>query len=178
MKAIITIIIIGICIIGYGQTKRQPGKVNQNRATQNNSIRTGSSQTGATDQNVQPRQTATDRYLNGPGRNTSTTTPGSSNTTVNSSPFVSGIHAADNASKTFDTVAANRNTANNKTTNTTIAGGNDTTFNVNTISQGGVTTNSGAVERSGQAHFGQTNWGNSRSTVGESQWTIPPPITA
>ena len=41
-----------------------------------------------------------------------------------------------------------------------------------------MTTNSGAVDRSGQAQFGQTNWGNSRSTVGESQWTIPPPVTA
>jgi hypothetical protein len=34
------------------------------------------------------------------------------------------------------------------------------------------------VDRSGQAQFGQTNWGSGRGTVGESQWTVPPPITA
>ena len=57
--------------------------------------------------------------------------------------------------------------------------GNDTTFNVNTLNNNGVGTNSGAVDRSGQSQFGQTNWGrNERNTVGESQWTIPPPITA
>jgi len=67
---------------------------------------------------------------------------------------------------------------NSQAAGTLIAGGNDTTFNIHSFSDGGVTTNLGAVDRSGQAQFGQTNWGNSRSTVGESQWTIPPPITA
>jgi len=61
--------------------------------------------------------------------------------------------------------------------NTSVRGGNDTTFNVHTISGPGITTNLGAVDRSGQAQFGQSNWGNSRGTVGESQWTVPPPIT-
>jgi hypothetical protein len=86
------------------------------------------------------------------------------------------VHGAD-ATKRLDT-AANQHPVNNTTVNNSVGGGRDTTFNVNTLSQGGVTTNSGAVDRSGQAQFGQTNWGNSRSTVGESQWTIPPPITA
>jgi len=61
--------------------------------------------------------------------------------------------------------------------NTSVAGGNDTTFNVHMIADPGITTSLGAVDRSGQAQFGQSNWGNSRSTVGESQWTVPPPIT-
>ena len=79
----------------------------------------------------------------------------------------------------FDSSTTNRNNRTNTRNSTTIAGGNDTTFNVNTISSaGGVNTSSGAVDRSGQAQFGQSNWGTGRSTVGESQWTVPPPITA
>jgi len=99
---------------------------------------------------------------------------------VDNSPFAGGIHPADNAANTFDSVQINNpNAVNNRNaTNAVIAGGNDTTFNVNTINPTGVTTNSGAVDRSGQTQFGQTNWGNSRSTIGESQWTVPPPITA
>lgn len=105
---------------------------------------------------------------------------GSGSTNEKASPFVGGIYPADNAKQHFDSVSpVNPNTISNRnTTNATIAGGNDTTFNVNTINQGGVTTNSGATDRSGQAQFGQTNWGESRRTIGASQWTVPPPITA
>jgi hypothetical protein len=92
-------------------------------------------------------------------------------------PFAGNIHPAYNAGKKFDSAGIN---SNNRSTSraTTIRGGNDTTFNANTLDPSGTTTNSGAVDRSGQAQFGQTNWGNGRGTVGESQWTIPPPITA
>ena len=184
MKAPIIILLVSVCISSFAQTKRQASRANQNRTRQNTTlnIRAGSGGSADSSQTLQPRQTATDRYLNGPTRNgrsaAATEAPTSKGV---SSPFVGGVHAAENAAKTFDTtiVGTNGNNASNQTTNTTIRGGNDTTFNVNTtISQGGVTTNSGAVDRSGQAQFGQTNWGNSRSTVGESQWTIPPPITA
>lgn len=173
MKPVIIVLITVVSFNSYGQAKRHSSRVSQNK-TRTNSTVTG--QSGVTAQDRQPRQTITDKYLNGPTRKDSVTTS-SSNSTDKNSPFVGGVHPAENASKTFDTVRTS--TTANQTTNTTIAGGNDTTFNVNTISQGGgVTTNSGAVDRSGQSQFGQTNWGTSRSTVGESQWTIPPPITA
>lgn len=181
MKTTLIVLLAMICFDGFGQATRKVIRANQNRTTQNTTTgsTTGTTQAPSSTLDVQPRQTATDRYLNGPSGARTSAPSGSSKNAANSSPFVGGIHAAGNASKTFDTVANNRNNVNNQTTaNTTIRGGNDTTFNVNTISQGGVTTNSGAVDRSGQAQFGQTNWGNSRSTVGESQWTIPPPITA
>jgi hypothetical protein len=134
--------------------------------------------TPPTKADMAPRQSITDKYLNGPTRSStsSTTTSSQSN---NNSPFVGGIHPADNAAiKTFDSVQlANPNAVDNtNATNIVAAGGKDTAFNVNTINQGNITTNSGAVDRSGQSQFGQTNWGNSRSTVGESQWTVPPPI--
>jgi hypothetical protein len=96
------------------------------------------------------------------------------------SPFVSGITAAPNAARTFDTVVTTGPAASG-TVGTVIPGGNDTTFNSNTIAPtSGVGSTSGAVDRSGQSQFGQTNWGRNehRNTVGESQWTIPPPITA
>ncbi|HEX8462609.1 MAG TPA: hypothetical protein VF623_14310, partial [Segetibacter sp.] len=72
-----------------------------------------------------PRQTITEKYLNGP------TKSGTKNTS--NSPFVGGIHPADNATNTFDSVRlANPNSVDNRTaTNAVIAGGNDTTFNVN-----------------------------------------------
>ena len=180
MKSILIIILTAISISSYGQHKKMPGRVNQNRTIRTNTTtpRPGIQTAGASSQDVQPRQTATDRYLNGPARNgKSGAASGSSGASGNANTFVSGVHAANNAAKTFDTT--HRNTySNSQTTSTNIVGGNDTTFNSNTISQGGVSTNSGAVDRSGQAQFGQTNWGNSRGTIGESQWTIPPPITA
>lgn len=96
------------------------------------------------------------------------------------SPFVGGITAAPNAARTYDTIITT-GTAANAGVGTIVPGGNDTTFNSNTIAPAsGVGSASGAVDRSGQSQFGQTNWGRNehRNTVGESQWTIPPPITA
>ena len=124
-------------------------------------------------------QTITERRLNGPaGSNTNTSS--SENTTGTEKPFVGGVHAAGNAGRSFDSSASNSNALNrNRVGGSVIAGGNDTTFNVNTMEQNSVNTTSGAVDRSGQAQFGQTNWGrNVRNTVGESQWTVPPPITS
>ncbi len=152
-------------------------RVNQNKTTNGKPTMTGQPAYSSSDssQYLKPRQTATDRYLNGTERSNSVPA-----TSAGASPFAGGVHPADNASKSFDTITRVANEkAFNQTNKTTVRGGNDTTFNVNTtMSQGGVTTNSGAVDRSGQAQFGQSNWGTGRSTVGESQWTVPPPITA
>lgn len=113
--------------------------------------------------------------------NSNATNTNSQNNTQQSkaSPFVGGIQAAPNAHRSFDTLVTN-GPASSTTVGTVIPGGNNTNFNANTIPPvEGVTTASGAVDRSGQAQFGQANWGRSeRNTVGESQWTIPPPITA
>jgi hypothetical protein len=178
MKTALIMLLTTVSISTFSQTKIRASK----HSTLSTASRTSDSIGGSTggrvenNQNMQPRQTVTEKYLNGPARKASDTA--SSKSADAASPFVSGVHAADNAPKKFDTTA-NSHSAKNQTANTTIAGGNDTTFNVNTtLFQKGVTTNSGAVDRSGQAQFGQTNWGDSRSTVGESQWTIPPPITA
>lgn len=109
---------------------------------------------------------------------------GRSSTNTKKSTFVGGVYAGSNAAQTFDTtnpaINSNPNSIVNDTrVGTSIAGANDTTFNVNTISAQNGNNTSGAVDRSGQSQFGQTNWGRSeRNTVGESQWTIPPPITA
>jgi len=179
MKTTLIIIFSALFVTGFSQTNKQnAGTINRTGTTQGNSnsgtINNNTLPAGT--QKVKPRQTATERRLSGPQRNSAGADSSTGGNTGNTSPFAGGMHAADNAAKTFDT--ATNNTNNQANGNATIAGGNDTTFNVNTVNQGGVTTNSGAVDRSGQAQFGQTNWGNSRSTVGESQWTIPPPITA
>jgi hypothetical protein len=181
MKTACIISLITICISGSAQVKSQVGRVNQNSTIGNAGTTINSAGTQGRDNSQRPRsdQTVTDRYLNGSTTNGQRAAiSNTSSPSTNSNPFVSGVHASDNGMKRFDSTTVNRNNVNNQTANTTIAGGNDTTFNVNTLSQGGVTTNSGAEDRSGQAQFGQTNWGNSRSTVGESQWTVPPPITA
>ncbi|WP_147205072.1 hypothetical protein [Segetibacter aerophilus] len=178
MKIAFITLLTAICINTYSQSKPRTNRSAPVKAATRSSTTTnaGIGQPPRSEENLQPRQTVTDKYLNGPVRKGTDTT--SAKSASSSSPFVGGVHAADNATRTFDTTI-NRNNSNGQRANTTIAGGNDTTFNINTtLSQGGVTTNSGAVDRSGQAQFGQTNWGNSRSTVGESQWTIPPPITA
>lgn len=93
-------------------------------------------------------------------------------------PFVGGLYAPITAKNSMDS-SQYRDSVNQRTVSKTVSvpGGNDTTFNINSIGTGS-TTVSGAVDRSGQAQFGQTNWGRSRSTVGEGQWTVPPPITA
>lgn len=180
MKTFLILVILSIYINCFSQVIRSTNQLNKKKIRSSAPVLPVT--TGAdSSNNYQPRETATDRYLNGPTKKTT----GNSDTsatkkTSNSSPFVGGIHAANNASKTFDTATTNRN---KKVNNQVVLGqviteAKDTTFNVNTISQGGVTTNSGAVDKSGQSQFGQTNWGDSRSTVGESQWTVPPPITA
>lgn len=176
--AIILLTVCSLNALSQGQKKA-------NRTTPNTTPRSAATvgsvnpQTNNHTQPLQPRQTATDRYLNGSARKGVNTTSRAATPVATTSPFVGGVHAGENAARTFDTVSNRNNVKTGSTTNTTIRGGNDTTFNVNTtMNQGGVTTNSGAVDRSGQAQFGQSNWGNSRSTVGESQWTIPPPITA
>jgi hypothetical protein len=128
-----------------------------------------------------PRQTITEKYLNGSLHKETTTGNTTGNSTGEKSPFAGGLYAGDKVVSTFDSATSGYNNAfinRRNATNATVAGGNDTTFNVNSINQNGVTTSSGAVDRSGQSQFGQTNWGTSRSTIGESQWTIPPPITA
>lgn len=83
-------------------------------------------------------------------------------TTKEESPFVSGIHAAPDAKKVYDTVPpANPNSIENNT-RATIATNNvqkDTVGNVNTLIESGLPTNSGALDKSGQAQFGQSNWG-------------------
>jgi hypothetical protein len=177
MKATFILLFTIASLAVYSQQKadksKTPAKKTTNPATHN----TGNNK--PTEADMAPRQTVTDRYLNGPANNTRGVNNNGAKSTDNNSPFVGGIHAANNATNTFDSVQlANPNTVNDRNaTNAVIPGGNDTTFNVNTINASGVTTNSGAVDRSGQSQFGQTNWGNSRSTVGESQWTVPPPIT-
>ena len=93
------------------------------------------------------------------------------------SPFAGGIHAAKDAARPFDSAQAiSPANANHQST---VSLPVDTIHNVNTAVNNGVNTTSGAVDRSGQAQFGQTNWGrNERNTIGESQWTIPPPVTS
>jgi len=146
--------------------KTTPGKAAGQRSAQSNTP------------SVKTRQTITESRLNGPDGVNASTRP--AKTTTKESPFVNGVHPAENADRSLDTVAANSNSVNlNSQDNVIIASANDTTFNANTKSQNGVNTTSGAVDRSGQSQFGQTNWGrDTRNTVGESQWTIPPPVTS
>ncbi len=81
-----------------------------------------------------------------------------------STPFASGIYAAPNAAKTFDTLKTKVTAENNRFSPLIVS---DTTFNARV--QG--TSNPPGTQ------FGQTNWGDGRGTVGASQWTVPPPIT-
>lgn len=167
MKTLYLILIVAICINGYGQTKRSsPNKINRTKIWKNNAT-------------AQPRETVTERYLKGSLDKNGNEDTSAEKKIDNTNPFVGGIHSSPNAGEKFD--SANPNINNVTPTNvavTPVAAPNDTIFNVNTVTDNSVNTNSGAVDRSGQAQFGQTNWGNNRSTVGESQWTIPPPITA
>lgn len=178
MKALFTILLSLFLLYGNSQSYRPKHARNRKSSLIANHKAVSDSSSKAALQAMQPRETATERYLKGPVRkDTSNHTTGKS--TSPSSPFAGGVYAAANAGKTFDTASANRNNSSNQTTATTNnAIRNDTTYNANTIIENGITTNSGAVDRSGQTQFGQTNWGNGRSTVGESQWTIPPPVTA
>lgn len=174
MKLFYVFILLAFFVSGYSQTKRSAHKKTHSPKSFKNAV----TPPGAS-KPAQPRETATDRYLKGPADKNPDANTSAVKNAGSKSAFAGGVHAAANAGEKFDTVSAKVNDAN--TNNVTSSSGtfaNDTIFNTNTVINNGVTTNSGAVDRSGQAQFGQTNWGNSRSTVGESQWTIPPPITA
>jgi hypothetical protein len=187
MKMVFMFLITGLSINGFSQaTSTGKNRTNQNKTLRNspnpNNTGAGQSANDGRSQNGHARETATDRYLNGSGNKNGGSNSSVQNTPGNSSPFATGMRAANNAGKSFDTLRANTDNNNmsgtSNTASATVAGGNDTTFNANTLSGSSITTNSGAVDRSGQAQFGQTNWGSGRGTVGESQWTVPPPITA
>ncbi|HSU51542.1 MAG TPA: hypothetical protein VLJ41_13145 [Segetibacter sp.] len=171
MKKGITVLLIVISSSVFSQTNKKADTAISSSPTKSSSNIPATNRQIGSDV-LPPRETATDRYLKGPQRGSRGKSAG------NTSPFVTGVRAGTNAANSYDSIPASRNNITGQTHSSTIVGGNDTTFNINTISQGGVTTNSGAVDRSGQAQFGQTNWGSSRSTVGEGQWTVPPPITA
>jgi hypothetical protein len=163
----------------YPQNSRQHTSPNKTNARVPTGSRQGSSSQPVTNPDQRtaiPPASRTAPVSNVKGRSTNN---------AKKSPFVGGIYAAPNAAQpAFDTVGSamsrNPNAIKNPTqAGVTIAGGNDTTFNAHSLNTQGVGTASGAEDRSGQSQFGQTNWGrNERNTVGESQWTVPPPITA
>lgn len=182
MKTIYFLILFALCLPAFAQDIRpaknkiirtKTSKSNINRKTTNDRI-------NDTAQVAQPRESITERYLKGPSRLKTSADTTSAKSTNTKSQFARGIHPAANAGERFDSATRNIN-VNNETADNAIArpaAPNDTIFNANTITDNSVHTNSGAVDRSGRAQFGQSNWGNSRSTVGESQWTVPPPVTA
>lgn len=183
MKTLYIILITGICINGYSQTKKSAHHKTKAKTANSKRIKTSNNPTSGTTA-LPPRETITEKYLKGPARGNNTDTSATKNS-ADKSPFAGGVHAAAGAGEKFDTTNNDidnlHNVNNGNNTNVTVrpvAAANDTTFNANTINNNGVPTNSGAVDKSGNAQFGQSNWGNSRSTVGESQWTVPPPITA
>jgi hypothetical protein len=173
-----------------GAQKRTATTSNRNAAPVNSTMVNSKAASQST--KSEARQTITEQRLNTSSQGISFEKKNSEKET----PFVSGIHAATDENPTMQSGSANNSNVTNPTggnantlnannigsnihNGTNVAGGNDTTFNVNTTNQNGVNTNAGAVDRSGQSQFGQTNWGrNNRNTVGESQWTVPPPITA
>jgi hypothetical protein len=179
MKALLTCAVVFICVSCYSQQSAN-SKSKTKSTNQTNKSKTVSKPTDSQAVPITQKAAATTNTKQREGDKAS----GASGNSSAKSPFVGGIHAAPNADKTLNkasnnTANGNGSTANNTNHGVTVPGGNDTTFNVNTINQGGVTTNSGAVDKSGQSQFGQTNWArNNRNTVGESQWTVPPPITA
>lgn len=181
MKPVIIALLCCISFSGISQVRPAtiPGKTVEKKSIGNNTNQTINS-TEITPVNGrssattgQPGRTITDKYLNAghpvPGK-------GAVANVEAQQPFIGGIYAPGTVVQTVDTFQSKLMNVNNLAT--TIPGGNDTTFNSNSINTRGVGTNSGAVDLSGQAQFGQTNWGRSRSTVGVSQWTVPPPITA
>lgn len=192
---IMMFVLFSVAAIGQqnGTTKSKSRHTRTTTVTAGNGVSSGrlnttSGQAGATNTLGTPGNTITDRRMNGAEQNSvrsnsqnmnSATTPTGGNTNASgNNTFATGIHPAENAKQQFDSVTLNNpNSINNRPApNATVAGGNDTTVNVNSLTQNGIPTTSGAVDKSGQAQFGQSNWGNSRSTVGESQWTVPPPI--
>lgn len=184
MKILYFLILSAIYINGNCQTTRPKHKKTTHTKTYKSNVsrKTLNNEAVNAIPAAQPRQTITEKYLNGPARTNARRDTAKS--TSGKSPFAGGVHAAVNAGEKFDSAkivnpnSVNSNAGTNAVANTNGAPVNDTVFNNNTITGNGLTTTSGAVDRSGQAQFGQTNWGNSRSTIGESQWTIPPPVTA
>ena len=192
MKIFYTTLLILICLSGYSQGSGPVHNKSKKATPSKNNDKGKMSYHSVSDSvAVKPRETVTEQYLQGTlNKDRAVDTPAAGSTAAKS-PFVKGIHAAANANENFDSVNNNinnlnsvnnvNNAANVNNPNVTgkpVAAPNDTVFNANTVPDNGVLTNSGAIDRSGNAQFGQTNWGNSRSTVGESQWTVPPPITA
>lgn len=190
MKTLYIILIIGICLNGYSQTTRSVhNRINKTKTSKNTNRAKAAYKSIPSSANIlQPRETVTEQRLKGAAGGSANSDTAAAKKTVTKSPFVGGIHAAPNAGEKFDTVSRNinninsinsiNNVSNSNVTANPIAAPNDTIFNDNTITDDGVLTNSGAVDKSGNAQFGQSNWGNSRSTIGESQWTVPPPVTA
>ncbi len=175
MKSTLLILFCLLSLTMFSQNKVSSSKRNSTvvKSSGNQSIHQSTRPAEAASQH----QTITEKRLNGSRKESSNALPQKSST--QKSPFAGGIHPANNAAQKFDSVApANPNSINNRPNpNATIAGVNDSAVNVNTLTENGIPTNSGAVDKSGQAQFGQTNWGGNRGTVGESQWTVPPPIT-
>ena len=184
MKIALIIIMVVTTTHCYSQATTGSGRTRQKKTIRSSS-NLNMVNPGSNNQNVKPRETITERYLKS-SATTRFSHDSSHRTAADSSsgPFVTGIHPANNAAKTYDTLntPANANNVNGATSvnagSTSIEPANDTVFNANSIKENGITTTSGAVDRSGQAQFGQANWGDSRGTVGEGQWTVPPPITA
>ncbi len=169
MKTLIIILFLSWGLNSFSQTTTNKSKSKKSKTTL-------SSQTTANNSLAKPRQTITEKYLNG----NRAANEASKTAVKDSSPFVSGIHAAPNAKKVYDSIPpANPNSIEHNTratTSTAVIG--DTIANANTVIESGIPTTSGAVDKSGQTQFGQSNWGSSRGTVGESQWTVPPPVTS
>ena len=181
MKTLSVCILFALfCLQANSQATRKT--ITQSKTTTTKSSTTGKTPNAATSQQVKSRNPVA------PGRTSTSTNSAkaapteSTSTPKSESPFVGGIHPAKDAAKTFDTLNAATGATSNASAQagitTTSVVGTDTIHNVNTTIENGVSTNSGAVDKSGQSQFGQTNWGrNSRNTVGESQWTVPPPVT-
>lgn len=184
MKILFYILIIFISNSSYSQGKKTPAKrakpfkAGFETVVTNHTGDGPAVSTSNTTPVIPARQTVTEQRLNGETKAKPAGSAAEDKGGVSSrSPFVGGIYPKTNADKTFDTSGANvNNTMNIVFTNTT-GNSTDTIGNINTLNQGPVTTTSGTVDRSGQAQFGQTNWGESRRVVGESQWTVPPPVT-
>ena len=173
MKTIVTIVCLAIGTICFAQQKTIKNKTGKKKKI----VATQPADASVSGIPLPPRQTMTEKYLKGNGADSSR----GSNNIKEESPFASGMYAAPDAKKKFDSIPApNPNNIENNT-RATIAVNNvqqDSVANSNTLIESGLPTNSGAVDKSGQAQFGQSNWGASRGTVGEGQWTVPPPAMA
>lgn len=184
--------------VNSGTINSSNGNVNGNGRTiinsntsQNNAPNNNLNTNNLSSNNTNINANATNNRNNGSMQNSTTnqSVQGTSANTVNAT----GSGFNNNNAVVNDTTL-NINTGNTSNLNTanvsaTMANGNvargtvavaaDTIYNANTIQyRGSIPTNSGATDKSGQVQFGQSNWGDGRSTVGESQWTVPPPIVA